>query len=201
MGVAGPQRIRQDDGLAGEGTGTVGADVRALRKSRSMTLSALAEQLGRSVGFVSQIERGLSDPSINDLRKIAEAFDVPLSFLFGENRGDPSEAKFIVRAGVRRQLGSAEGGLVEQLLSPDLSGSFEIVRSEFAPKSCLKKPMRRDTEEAGYVVSGTLDLEISGQWFVLEAGDSFRFAGEPYRWRNRSDQPAIVIWVIAPPTY
>ena len=201
MGVAGSQRLRHEDEFANDGPGTVGADIRALRKSRSITLSELAERLGRSVGFVSQIERGLSEPSINDLRNIAEVFEVPLSFLFGENGGDPVEAKFIVRAGGRRQLGSTEGGLVEELLSPDLSGSFEIVRSEFAPNSSLKKPARRDTEEAGYVISGILELEIDGSWHVLEAGDSFRFAGEPYRWRNRSNQAAIVIWVISPPTY
>mgnify|MGYP001800448765 CR=1 FL=1 len=201
MGVAAPQRTRHEDEWAGEGTGTVGAVIRALRKSRSNTLTELAERLGRSVGFVSQIERGLSEPSINDLRNIAEVFGVPLSFLFGENRGDPIENRFIVRADGRRQLGSTEGGLIEELLSPDLSGSFEIVRSEFAPKSSLKKPAQRDTEEAGYVVAGTLDLEIDGEWHVLETGDSFRFAGEPYRWRNRSNEPAIVIWVIAPPTY
>ena len=201
MGVAAQQRLRPDEDVAGENTGTVGADIRALRKSRSLTLTELADRLGRSVGFISQIERGISEPSINDLRNIAEVFDVPLSFLFGENRSDPAEAKYIVRASGRRHLGNAEGGLVEQLLSPDLSGSFEIVRSEFAPDSSLKKPTQRDTEEAGYIVSGTLDLEIDGRWHALEAGDSFRFAGEPYRWRNKSNQPAIVIWVIAPPTY
>lgn len=201
MGVAVQQKTHSDDEFPGENAGSVGADIRALRKSRSLTLVELADRLGRSVGFISQIERGISEPSINDLRNIAAVFNVPLSFLFGENLSDPAEAKHIVRASGRRHLGNAEGGLVEQLLSPDLSGSFEIVRSEFAPNSSLKKPIQRDTEEAGYIVSGTLDLEIDGRWHELEAGDSFRFAGEPYRWRNRSNQPAIAIWVIAPPTY
>lgn len=186
---------------AGDGKWTVGADIRALRKSRAITLTQLADHLDRSVGFVSQIERGLSEPSINDLRKIAEAFDVPLSLLFGKNRGAPEETRYVVRGDARRRLGSAEGGLIEELLSPDLSGSFEILRSEFAPKSALETPILRDTEEAGFVVSGTLEIAINSKWHLLKAGDSFRFAGESYRWRNPGDQPAIVIWVIAPPTY
>ena len=183
------------------GINNVGSDIRALRKSRSMTLVDFAETLERSVGFVSQIERGISEPSINDLRNIAKIFDVPISFFFGENEGDPGEARHVVRAGARRSLGSSESKLVEELLSPDLGGSFEIVRSEFAPGADLPEAILRETEEAGYVVSGTFEIEISGNWYTLNEGDSFRFVHEPHRWRNRQSEPAIVIWVIAPPVY
>lgn len=181
--------------------GSVGADIRALRKSRSITLAELARTLDRSVGFISQIERGLSQPSIDDLRKIADLFDIPVVFFFGRHSGDPSEAGYIVRSGQRRQLGNIEGGLVEELLSPDLGGRFEIIRSEFAPGSEATGSSQRDTEEAGYVIAGAFDIEINGVWHELQEGDSFRFAGAPFRWRNRGTVPAIVIWVIAPPTY
>ena len=61
---------------------SLGADLRALRKARGMTLTDLAEGLGRSVGWLSQVERDLSEPSISDLRGMAERLDVPMSFLF-----------------------------------------------------------------------------------------------------------------------
>lgn len=166
-----------------------------------MTLSEFASGLGRSVGFVSQIERGLSDPSINDLRNIARIFEVPLGFFFGAQAGDPIELRHIVRAKQRRKLGNPEGGLIEELLSPDLGGSFEILRSEFAPGSQLDRPQQRDSEEAGYVIAGTFEIEIDGTWHTLLEGDSFRFSGEAYRWRNRTDKTAVLIWVIAPPVY
>ena len=67
---------------------TVGTDIRALRKSRSMTLIDFAAAIDRSVGFVSQIERGLSEPSISDLRNISGLFGVPLSFFFGDQPVD-----------------------------------------------------------------------------------------------------------------
>lgn len=180
---------------------SVGNDIRALRKARSITLVEFAARINRSVGFVSQIERGISEPSISDLRNIARLFDVPLSFFFGENPGNLSESRHIVRADNRRRLGNPEEGLVEELLSPDLGGSFEIIRSEFAPGAAILEHQSRDTEEAGYLVSGVLELELDGTWHTLKEGDSFRFAGEPYRWRNKSNQPAIVIWVISPPVY
>ena len=180
---------------------SIGNDIRALRKSRSWTLQQLADTLDRSVGFISQLERGISEPSISDLRKIANLFDVPVSLFFGEADGDPAERGYVVRAGSRRKLGGADGPLIEELLSPDLGGSFEIIRSEFAAGGERAELLTRDTEEAGYIISGQLDLEIDGQWFELGPGDSFRFAAVPFRWRNKGKQPAVAIWIISPPVY
>jgi len=180
---------------------SVGNDIRAMRKSRGITLVDFAETLERSVGFVSQIERGISEPSISDLRKIAALFEVPISFFFGETSSNSEHDRYIVRANERRKLGNTEGGLVEELLSPDLGGSFEMIRSEFAPGAFLEETEQRDTEEAGFVVSGTFEIEINGIWHTLENGDSFRFSGEPYRWRNTTNKPAILIWAVSPPVY
>ena len=106
-----------------------------------------------------------------------------------------------VRAGSRRSLGTSESGLVEELLSPDLGGSFEMLRSVFAPGAELKTETRRPTEEAGYVASGTFEIEIDSVWHRLGEGDSFRFEGKPFRWRNPGTEPAVVIWVVSPPVY
>ncbi|MBZ9987336.1 XRE family transcriptional regulator [Mesorhizobium sp. BH1-1-5] len=176
-------------------------DIRALRKARGLTLAEIALKLGRSVGWVSQVERGLSIPSLGDLRAFASLFDVPISLFFSHDVPVEEERGVIVRAGSRRSLGTSESGLVEELLSPDLGGSFEMLRSVFAPGAELKTEARRPTEEAGYVASGTFEIEIDGVWHRLSEGDSFRFEGKPFRWRNPGAEPAIVIWVVSPPVY
>ncbi|HTV71823.1 MAG TPA: XRE family transcriptional regulator [Rhizobiaceae bacterium] len=176
-------------------------DLRALRKARGLKLAEVALKLGRSIGWVSQVERGLSQPSLADLRSFAELFAVPLSLFFSHDVPEEAERGVIVRAGHRRTLGTSETGLVEELLSPDLGGSFEMLRSEFAPGAALAVEAQRDTEDAGYVVSGRLDIEIGGVWHSLGAGDSFRFSGKTYRWRNPGDVAAVVIWVVSPPVY
>ncbi len=176
-------------------------DIRALRRSRNLTLTELSLQLGRSVGWLSQVERGISIPSINDLRQLCMALEVPISLLFAHEVADEAERGVVVRAGKRRQLGSTEGRLLEELLSPDLGGEFEIVRSVFAPGARLEKALLRDTEEAAYVVSGKFDIEIDSAWHSLGPGDSFRFNRKPHRWRNPGDEDAVLIWVIAPPVY
>ena len=55
-------------------SGKIGSDIRALRRSRNWTLADLAEQLDRSVGWLSQVERNVSEPSLDDIRKIAGLF-------------------------------------------------------------------------------------------------------------------------------
>ncbi|MBZ9846560.1 XRE family transcriptional regulator [Mesorhizobium sp. CA14] len=176
-------------------------DIRALRKARGLTLAEIALKLGRSVGWVSQVERGLSIPSLGDLRAFANLFDVPISLFFSHDVPVEQERGVVVRAGSRRSLGTSESGLVEELLSPDLGGSFEMLRSVFAPGAELKTEARRPTEEAGYVASGTFEIEIDGVWHRLGEGDSFRFEGKPFRWRNPGVEAAVVIWVVSPPVY
>ncbi len=105
------------------------------------------------------------------------------------------------RTGNRRAIGSGAAGLVEELLSPDLTDDFEMVHSTFQPRSEIGETVTRGTQEVGYLVSGRLDLRIGDRDFTLHPGDSFRIRGEPFRWANPYDQPAVAIWVIAPPVY
>lgn len=180
---------------------SLGADLRALRRARGLTLAQLAARLERSVGWLSQVERDLSEPSISDLRQIGAALGVPISMLFGHAPIPSDEAGLVVRRDARRRLGSGAAGLVEELLSPDLTDDFEMVHSTFLPRSELGETVTRPTQEVGYVISGRLDLEIGRRSFTLDPGDSFRIRGEPFRWANPYDEPAVVIWVIAPPVY
>ncbi|MEM8592690.1 MAG: helix-turn-helix domain-containing protein [Pseudomonadota bacterium] len=180
---------------------SLGADLRALRKARGLTLQGLAARLGRSVGWLSQVERDLSEPSVSDLRQLAAALDVSVSSLFRTDATTADDAGYVVRASARRPIGSREAGLVEELLSPDLTDDFEMLRSVFEPGAALAIPVRRPTQEVGYLMEGKLDLWIAGGLHKLETGDSFRVRGEPFRWANPYDETCVVIWVIAPPVY
>ena len=180
---------------------TLGADLRALRKARGLTLTDIAARLDRSVGWLSQVERDKSEPSISDLRQIAECLSVPMSMLFAHSAAPAEEQGYVVRAGSRRPMGSGEEGLIEELLSPDLTDDFEMVHSTFEPFSKMQKPADRPTQEVGYMISGRLDLAIGSGRFSVGPGDSFRIRNEPYHWANPYDEPAVAIWVIAPPVY
>ncbi|MDJ0627656.1 MAG: XRE family transcriptional regulator [Rhodobacter sp.] len=180
--------------------GLLGADLRSLRKARGLTLEAVAGSLGKSVGWVSQVERDLSTPDARDLTAFAETLDVPVS-LFAAQDAPGAEAGRIVRQGARRAIGEREEGLIEELLSPDLTDAFEVIHSTFMPGAERTEPVTRPTAELAVMVAGQLDLWLGGDEFTVSAGDSFRVRGETLRWANPYDTPAMAVWVISPPVY
>ncbi|MCT4558141.1 MAG: XRE family transcriptional regulator [Pelagimonas sp.] len=180
---------------------TLGADIRALRKARGVTLQQLADRMGRSVGWISQVERDLSDPTLEDLRSFAAEFDVPVSMLLRPSAAVPQEAGRVVRANARRPIGHSIDGLSETLLSPDLTDSFEMVHSTFEPNSAITVPVTRPTQEVGFLLSGQLEITIAGEVYQIQPGDSFRIRGESFLWANPHDTPAVAVWVISPPVY
>lgn len=179
---------------------SLGADIRALRKARNTTLEELASRLDRSVGWLSQVERDLSAPTIDDLHKFAETFEVPLSLFFGNPASPAHEQGFVVRSQSRREIGN-KAGLTESLLSPDLTDDFEMIHCVFAPGAESSGEIKRDTQEVGTLIEGALTLWIGDNRFDLRQGDSFRVRQERYRWKNFSQKPAVAIWVISPPVY
>ena len=124
-----------------------------------------------------------------------------MSLFFGDADSEPDELGFVVRGNARRALGGGELGLTEELLSPDLTDDFEVLRSVFAPGAKSTTKVARPTQELGYLVSGNLTLWINERKFDLNPGDAFRIRGHGYAWENPHSEPAVAIWVIAPPVY
>ena len=160
----------------------------------------MAERLGVSIGWLSQVERDKSRPDAPAIEAIAGMLNVPTS-VFIDTAPQSSEAGRVVRATTRRPIGSRVLGLTEELLSPDLTDDFEMVHSVFAPGAAITVPVTRATQEVAYLVSGKLDVTIAGETYKLGPGDSFRIRGEPYTWSNPYSSKCIAVWVIAPPVY
>ncbi|MFO1208569.1 MAG: XRE family transcriptional regulator [Amaricoccus sp.] len=180
----------------------IGADIRALRKARGITLAELSAAVGRSVGWLSQVERGLAEPSLRDLGALSSRLGVSLGLFLRSASKRPEEQGVVLRAEDRVPIAPRGAGLVEELLSPSLGGAFEMIRSTFAPHADSGgRKSARGREDGGFVVSGRLLLTIGDVEFDLGPGDSFQFADRDYSWRNATDHPTVVLWIVAPPVY
>ena len=107
-----------------------------------------------------------------------------------------------MRADKRRNL-HFDGGITDELLSPNLGRELELLRCTFAPgASSGEEPYTHRGEEAGVILSGTMELWLGDDHFILEEGDSFAFPSDtPHRYTNCGDMEAVVIWAITPPSY
>jgi transcriptional regulator with XRE-family HTH domain len=182
----------------------LGPQIRELRKTRRLTLTDLARRTGLSIGHLSQVERGLSTPTIRQLQQISAAMDVQIGWFF---RTDPpaedAESAVVVRAARRQTLRIGELGITDELLVPNLEGQLEMMMCTIQPgMGSGDEPYSHDGEEAGFLLAGELDLWVDDRRYHLKAGDSFAFAStRPHRYRNPGPTAAQVIWVITPPTY
>ena len=185
-------------------TVTLGTQIRDLREARRVTLADLAERIGKSIGYLSQIERDQSEVSISALKAISDALGVRISWFFqGYEAGISNEYPYVVRREHRRQLSFPGVGVQEDLLSPNLNGESQLVMSTFQPGARSgEKLVSRMAEQSGLVISGELELQVGEKHFHLRSGDAFRIArGESFTARNAGDSQAVSLWVITPPIY
>ena len=180
----------------------VGSRVRELRKAKGITLQQLADAADISVGYLSQIERDLSRLPIGILTRLADHLGVHLHWFFHGGSGTSDDDRdIVVRAGQGRRLTFPGIGISDELLSPNLLGPLEVVRSTLAP-GADSEFYTHQGHEAGVVLDGELDLWVGDRHLRLSAGDTFSFAStEPHRCANTTAAPVVVLWIVTPPHY
>jgi len=186
----------------------VGQEIRQLRKARALTLKALSARAQISLSHLSAIERGASNPSMDVLSAIAAALEVTPDWFFARRSGQgPMEQAFVVRARNRRDLNTLYGqsahelGYSDDLLSSSIGGAFYMGLATYEPFS--EQPsgacQSHEGEQHGFVLEGTLEMQIGDETITLRAGDSYSFdARLPHHASNRTDRVAKLIWAVSP---
>lgn len=181
----------------------LGERLRLRRKLRGLSLKQVAEGAGLSVGMLSQVERGLTVPSVKSMRAICAALDMPVIWLFqsGSDRAD-EDADIVVRQNARRELCYDDGALRKEILTPDTQPQIQMLRFIMEPGADSGEPYSNsEGGKCGLVIRGTLGLELDGRKFTIRQGDSFAFPAQAMvRFRTIGDQTCEVIWVVAPAT-
>lgn len=185
----------------------LGEDLRGLRRAQGLTLEDLATASGKSVSFISKIERGQARPSVTTLQELAGALGVPVGWFFATDGPAPADERpYVVRANRRRKL-SYSGltstdymGFEDHLLSAGLDGQLALGISTYQPGGNSGDELyTHNGEEAGLVIKGRIDLNLDGKVFRLETGDSFSFAASlPHRYSNPGDSEAQIVWANTP---
>lgn len=180
----------------------LGMKLRARRFEQKLSLHQLSAKCGLSVGMLSQIERGLSSPSLRSLRVLSIALTVPMSWFFAAPEQPPkTSSPYIVRRLERRLLRLTPTGVMKELLSHASPSMFEMYELMLQPGgSSGAEFFRHEGEKAGMVLSGKLRLFLDDEPHVLEQGDSFQFPSTlSHQFDNPGSTPARVLWITAPP--
>lgn len=179
----------------------LGAAIRAAR-SDSKTVNELAKAAGISAGLLSQIERGMGNPSYRTLHKLADALGIRIGDLL-EAASPGNDAARIVRRDERTRIQFGSEGLVYELLTPNLRGRLEMLQTSIpAGFSNERNPFVHAGEECVLVIDGQLTIDVAGERDVLTAGDAITIdATKPHWWHNHTNRPALIVGAVTPPTF
>ncbi|MFC3628324.1 helix-turn-helix domain-containing protein [Paracoccus angustae] len=202
-----PANIPTDEAPAdaADETGRVdlGTRLRRRRKVRGLSLKEVARRAEVSIGLISQVERGLTMPSVRSLGAICSALEMPVGWLF--DTADTDEVDdLVVRRHQRRVLDLGAKGMIKELMTPDSCTGIQMMRLVIRPGgSTGDTPYNHPSgAKCGTVLSGHLMLEVDGDTRRLTAGDSFAFEATcMIRFWCEDSEAAEVLWVVTPAVY
>lgn len=170
----------------------LGRRLRDRRQSLGLTLKDVADRAGLSLGFISQIERGIAAPSLSSLVSVSRVLGVEVGEFLAQPLGDISFTRHQQRA----VYAIGPNSLSYERVSSSFSGN--ILRSVIIhePPGHRDEPIAHDGEEMFYVLEGTVTVEVQGEPTVLQAGDSIHFpSSKMHSTWNHSTKPAVLLWV------
>jgi transcriptional regulator with XRE-family HTH domain len=178
----------------------LGPRVRRLRTQRGMSARDLAAAADLSPGFISQLERGLANPSVATLLRICGVLNVQIGDLFT----DPRETRRLVRKSERAVYEMPDAGFQEARVSVDPKRIVELVWSRIMPGGGTGDELLRHGSETEcvYVLSGRIEVVVGDERYNAGPGDCVTIPGEvPHGCFNRTKAPAELLWVTAPAVY
>lgn len=171
--------------------GNIGEQLRLLRKQSGLTLAEVAEQTNLSIAFISNVERNLCSPTLDNLQRICSALDTSLLTLLEIQQ---SESK-VIRSNSRDIIFEEKNQIRYEAINfgpAKMEGLVIIIE----PQCGYDKMWPHDYDEIGLVLEGELTINLNDAQFDLKKGDAFYIdAMTEHSLSNHSDSRCFSYWV------
>lgn len=177
----------------------IGGKIKQLRTQRKMTLKDLSEKTNLSIGFLSQLERGLTSIATDTLGNIADVFEVELSYFFLKPRTKKTP---LIRSYEKEVFHICTSGCIQYNLSNSLKSTDMLPRLiEILPNNTEEdiQSYMHEGEEFIHVLEGTLTIFLEGEQYELYPGDSIHYnSTKNHNWANYTNKMVKMIVVSTP---
>jgi transcriptional regulator with XRE-family HTH domain len=178
----------------------IGHRIRSHRQSNHLTLKQLAQKVGCTDAYLSQIENGRVSPSIASLKRIASALQSKITDFFVEGQDDdPVVLKQDQRISLSLDRWNAE---IQSLVVNPKNKRMHPFFTTIQPGGGSHGLYSHVGEEFGIVIKGELEIDLDGTLHLVKENESFYYnSSQPHSWTNPGKGETIVVWVISPPTF
>lgn len=177
----------------------IGNKIKELRVQKGLTQLELADRAELSKGFISQLERDLTSPSIATLCDILQALGTDLKDFFNE---DPEEQIVFSEADYFEKIDDELHNKTEWIIPNAQKNIMEPIRMTLAPGGSTYPDNPHEGEEFGYVLSGSITIHIGKHRYKVKKGESFYFTPNSTHHISASTKTgAAFIWVSSPPSF
>lgn len=177
----------------------IGEKLKSIRIEQGLTQEELAGRCELSKGFISQLERDLTSPSIATLVDILECLGTNLNEFFGSK----VEQKIVIKKeDVFEQENVKLGNSIDWLVPHSVRCDMQPIMVTLESNGRTEELKPYEGEEFGYVLRGTIVLHLGGKKHRVKKGESFYFRADSSHYlENTRSTPAQVLWVTTPPNF
>lgn len=175
----------------------IGQKIKQLRIKTGLTLEELASRSELSKGFLSQLERDLTSPSIDTLGNILEALGTDFSKFF-----EPVKKEQVIFKKQDFFEDEKDEYKISWIVPNAQKNEMEPIILTLYSNQKSQEISPHEGEEFGYVLKGKVQLQLGNELLEIKKGESFYFKGDKsHQFINATDTDAMILWVCTPPIF
>lgn len=177
----------------------IGKKIRRLRQEKYLTQDELASRCELSKGFISQVERDLTSPSIANLADILEGLGTNLQEFFSD---DEDEKIVFNNDDAFEVIDSKLKYKVEWIIPNAQKNQMEPILLTIEEGGRYKEEIAHDGQEFGYVLSGEITIHLGDKIFKAKKNEAFYYSSAKNHYLSNSGKgEAKILWVSTPPSF
>ncbi len=175
----------------------IGNKLKELRVLKGLTQEELADRSELSKGFISQLERNLTSPSITTLMDILQCLGTSIGEFFNEA---PDEQIVFGKQDYFVKEDTEYKNEIKWIIPNAQKNTMEPIylTLEAGGSTCPDTP--HEGEEFGYVLQGTVSIHLGSKTYKAKKGESFYYTADKTHFLS-SKSGAVLIWVSSPPSF
>lgn len=177
----------------------IGKKIKRLRIQNGLTQEELADRAELSKGFISQVERELTSPSIATLIDLLQVLGTDLQEFFRDSADQQvvftHEDQFV-------KVQEEDGFRVSWIVPNAQKNAMEPILLTLESEGTTELQDPHEGEEFGYVLKGVVKIHLGRESYRAKKGESFYFqASKEHFITNPYKQTAEILWVSTPPSF